>query len=508
MVNMPNYKTKMIWLIVVSAAFRLILSVTTDLGNVEVYYWSWSQKPQWNYFDHPPIVAWMIGLTTLNKHFVNELTVRLGCIIAGAICTWLTYQIGKLLKDEQTGWFAAILYNACLYTGVLTSAYVLPDSPQLVFWFAALLVALKIITVPDKSVTNKQWLWFGLLCGVSVLCKVHGVFLWAGTIIYLLVNDRSQFKNPFLYLAVLVSLIVISPILVWNIQHHWITWHFQSNRVTVGGQAINLLRFAKQFMAVVFVVGPIVFYLIWRSVFTFYRKQSGLLKKQLLLILCCSLPLIVLLLFVSIFREVYAHWACPAYATLLLLPALQLSNQARPMRVLTWALVYTFLVAVAAPLIINYFPGTTSAQKEGLTTGAGDETVDMLGWQDAGEQFAKLYHDDVKKGLIKANAPVLISAWTPGAATEFYLAHQTGQEVLGIGSIDSLHQYYLTNAYKQPLKAGDDAYYIFVSNHFDKRMADFLPAHFKTADNALTVPVYRNHVLCKQFYIFRLNGYQ
>ncbi|HMM61375.1 MAG TPA: glycosyl transferase, partial [Candidatus Rifleibacterium sp.] len=42
--------------------FRLFLSLYLDLTPDESYYWELSRRLDWSYFDHPPLVAWLIAL--------------------------------------------------------------------------------------------------------------------------------------------------------------------------------------------------------------------------------------------------------------------------------------------------------------------------------------------------------------------------------------------------------------------------------------------------------------
>ena len=40
-----------------------------ELGNDEVYYWTYALFPDWSHFDHPPMVGITIQLFTLNLTF-------------------------------------------------------------------------------------------------------------------------------------------------------------------------------------------------------------------------------------------------------------------------------------------------------------------------------------------------------------------------------------------------------------------------------------------------------
>ncbi|MEJ2584411.1 MAG: glycosyltransferase family 39 protein, partial [Robiginitalea sp.] len=59
---------------------NLIQAYSTQLIFDEAYYWYYAQNPAWGYFDHPPMVAWMIALGTWLVD--NELGVRLlSCLL-------------------------------------------------------------------------------------------------------------------------------------------------------------------------------------------------------------------------------------------------------------------------------------------------------------------------------------------------------------------------------------------------------------------------------------------
>ena len=133
-----NSNRNILLLIILSSVLRLSVAGFLELGNDEVYYQAYAQHLQWNYFDHPPMVALLIRLSTLNLHLNHELFIRLGSVICAAAGTWLIYRIGKTIRNEQVGFIAAILYSTSFYSSVVAGIFILPDSPQVIFWLLAL----------------------------------------------------------------------------------------------------------------------------------------------------------------------------------------------------------------------------------------------------------------------------------------------------------------------------------------------------------------------------------
>jgi 4-amino-4-deoxy-L-arabinose transferase-like glycosyltransferase len=508
-----NYRKKIILLIIISSALRLLFASATELGADEVYYWTYALKLQWNYFDHPPLVAWLIRLTTVNLSFHSELFVRLGAIISSAICTWLIFKLGALINNLRAGWFAALLYTSSIYCSITAGANILPDSPQMIFWLSGILLLVKISRLTDNiPKADLLWLLFGLVSGLCIMSKVDGVFLWFGVILYVLFVNRDWLKYRGIYLSAIITLIVVSPIIIWNIQNNFISYKFHSSRLSPLGSGVHLTGFIKAILQQIAVCNPVNFFITGIGLFLALKGKVPVVKREINLLLYVSLPLIIVILIISLFRETFAHWPGPAYSSLLILPAVNLASdpknrEANIPKVIKWALAYLMMIALLQIVTINYFPGTLSVQKQGPKTGANDLTLYTYGWKEIGGKFDSLYRSDVAKKIMPPNAPIIVTNWFPAASIEFYLASNTKQEVLGIGNVLDLHQYYWTNKYKKQLKGGDDAYYIVPSDAFYYRTSDEVKKCFKTEGAPFVIAEYRSGLICRYISVFRMKGY-
>ena len=161
------------WLIIIGILTRCIIASSIEFGNDEVYYWTYSQHLQWNYFDHPPMVALLIRSTTFNLSFQQfEVFVRLGSIICSAFATYFLYKAVSNMSTEKAGLFSALLYNASLYGSIITGVFILPDSPQMLFWTASLLILSKLLTSQKPAIVH--WILFGIMTGLTIMSKIHG----------------------------------------------------------------------------------------------------------------------------------------------------------------------------------------------------------------------------------------------------------------------------------------------------------------------------------------------
>ncbi|WP_157580899.1 ArnT family glycosyltransferase [Segetibacter koreensis] len=487
---------------------RLIVASTVELGNDEAYYWTYAQHLQWNYFDHPPMVGWLIRLTTANLLLHTELFVRLGAVISSAICTFLIYKIATVIKDSQAGWYAALLYTASIYSSIIAGTFILPDSPQMVFWLLSILLLVQIVKLPiDDLYNQKLWLLFGLTAGLCIMCKLHGIFIWLGVAVYAVGFNKSWLRNKNIYLSIAITLIIISPIIIWNIQNNFVTYSYHGSRVSLSGSAIHIDGFARELAGEIFYNNPINFFYaistiwwIWKGNLTSYRNENRLL-------LCCSLPLIGMLLIISLFKDTLPHWSGPAYSNLVIFSAIRLTSVSASGKILKSSLTFIVIISLLGILIINFFPGTLSPEKSGEKIGDGDPTLEMYGWKHAAVLIDSVYKRDTSENIMPRNASIIVNKWFPAAHIDFYIATLTRQQTYAIGKLFDLHQYHWLNQYKRPLKQGDAAYFIIPSNLYKQEDITQLKEDFSSISSPLAIPIYRSGVVCKTYFIFRLKGY-
>ena len=238
--NQKKYSSYVILLIAISIIVRAFLASRLELGNDEVYYVLYARYPDWSHFDHPLMVGFFIQLFSLNLLFESELFIRLSSIVIGAINIWLMFQIGTMIKSPRVGFIAALLYVASIYSTVIAGIFILPDTPQSFFWLISIYLMIKIL--PSEIIyrrTGLMMLLLGIILGLGILSKYTTVFLWLGMGLYFLFYKRAWFKSPYLYLALFLTVLVSSPILIWNYQNDWVSFVFQSGRISSQGLTIN-----------------------------------------------------------------------------------------------------------------------------------------------------------------------------------------------------------------------------------------------------------------------------
>ena len=480
--------------------------MSIEFGNDEVYYWTYSQYLQWNYFDHPPMVGLLIRLTTLNLTLQQfEFFVRLGSIICCAFATYFLYKTVSNLDSEKAGFIAAIFYNASFYGSIIAGVFILPDSSQMMFWTASLLVLSQMIRLEKPTVS--QWLVFGILAGLTIMSKIHGIFIWTGLVLYILLLRRNWLRSWRVYASAAITFVIVLPFLLWNFQNNFITYRFHSARLE--GIHFKGDNFGREIFGEIFYNNPIIVFLTFTAVFWFLRKTKETRDHFLILSALIAIPMILLLLILSMFNDTLPHWTGPAYITLIPLASIYVSRtriKNNTPAVVKYALLLTLLIVVSGVLIIKFYPGTPGKRKTNLKFGGGDVTLDMYGWDQAAKKIDSTVIADERNGVMDKDAQFVSNEWFPAAHIDYYIARPVHKFVIGIGEMNDLHHYEWLNAYRLNDRSLKNAYCVVPSNYSCDVRAVYADK-FESIDSVAAFPIYRNNKICKYFFVYRLRGF-
>ena len=510
-----NINKLLIVLLVVSAIIRGVLAAWLEFGNDEVYYWTYALYPDWSHFDHPPMVGWVIQLFSLNLLFDSEFFIRLASVVIMTTNTYIIFRIGKELKDATTGLYAALLYTASIYAFVITGIFIMPDTPLMLFWLLAVWTAIKyfLVKVPepvegptDSETVLRQaqqpWLliFFGLFTGLAMLSKYSGVFLWVGMGLYILVFNRKQLKNPYLYLSLLISAVCCIPILYWNIKYNFASLSFHGERV--GGGALNFSTFGTELAGEFFYNNPVNFVLAIIAVVAAFKKRLNLEKSAQRLILCIALPMIALFWVFSLTRPTLPHWNAPAYVLLILLSAAYLKDKhetlPRSIIAALSVLLITLVVGVAE-IKTGFIPLDKHTEPEQI--GRDDFTVDMYGWRQLGEKFADFRAQKIAEGVMHEEDGIVANQWFPLANLDYYVARPLGLRVMGLGWPAFLHKYLWINDERGGFHLGEN-YWFFSDSRYPKDPKTTYQWYFKEIELVGVIEIDRCGKPAKNFFVY------
>lgn len=196
-------------------ALRLVLAARFPLLAAETYYWLWSRALDWGYYDHPPMVAAVIGVFSplLGD---SALGVRLGVVLLSSLGSLLFYALCLRLVPVRAA-LASLLVLSIAPLWISFGVVVTPDGPLLFFWVLTLLLFHRAW----QGNTLLAWVAAGVAAGLTLMSKYTGALLFPVFFAFLLVDPRGrrQLLTPRPYLAAIVAGLVMVPNILWNLDH-------------------------------------------------------------------------------------------------------------------------------------------------------------------------------------------------------------------------------------------------------------------------------------------------
>ncbi len=199
-----NYKREIIFLIGLATIIRSVMAYFIDLSGEESYCWSFALYPTLSQMESTPMIGWLIQLTTCNLAFNNPLFIRAGAIMISALSTWLIYIIGRRIKSETTGFYAAVLYTSSLFCSFTTGTLVVAETPQLLFLLLSIyflhegLIMKYNLGLESRTLSNISLSMSGIFIGMATLSHFSSVLLWVGALLYITLYDKKAFGRPYL----------------------------------------------------------------------------------------------------------------------------------------------------------------------------------------------------------------------------------------------------------------------------------------------------------------------
>jgi hypothetical protein len=492
-------------LIVISTVVRALVAAFTDLGNDEAYYWTYALYPDLSHFDHPPMVGFMIQLFTANLHLPGEFFMRLSSVLFGALNTWLIFRIGSRLRNAYTGFYAALLYTGSVYCFVIAGIFILPDTPQLLFWLLSLHLLLGSLNAdPATKKEKSRLLLAGLTIGLAMLSKYTAVFLWVGALLYILFYDRKWLKTKELYLALSFSALLFLPVIIWNVKNGFISFTYHSERVDILSGGLRPDFFLTELGGQFFYNNPVNVILILTALWAVVRKRTFLKRGLTAALLFYSLPLILLFLLFALFRATLPHWTGPGYIALMLLAAAWLDERqrlsSRRVMVPLWNKISLgLLLVIMATGFIQIRTGFIPFNRWHI----GDPSMEMYGWKQLRHKFTPLYRDDIQQGRMNPGSVIITSKWFPAAHLDYYVATPEHIPLFAVNTLGEIHKYAWIDKERVGLKKGTDAWYITTDTYYSDP-ARLYGGLFREISQPDTLLIDRGNKVMREVYVYRM----
>lgn len=292
------------------ARLAALFATTVELYPDEAQYWLWSRHPALGYFSKPPLVAWLIALTTAGGRD-TEAFVRLSSPLIHAIAAAAVGRAGLRLYGGRAAMLAGALY--VLSPGVGLSSFVVStDSPLLLGLSLALWAYVALQTAEGRGRVLAA-AGVGAALGVAMLAKYAALFAVVGILFHISISPHARHRWTWSAAGAAVGALVllIAPNLSWNATHGFATLAHTASNADWGGRRFDIISVLRFVGAQFGVFGPIPFgLLIGAGVWLAVRRR---LAPADTLLLCFVLPPLLLIAGQAFVSRANANWAAAAY---------------------------------------------------------------------------------------------------------------------------------------------------------------------------------------------------
>ncbi|QWE15957.1 glycosyltransferase family 39 protein [Polynucleobacter sp. AP-Nino-20-G2] len=405
--------------ICIAAVIHFALGFSIEFSVDEAHYALYAKHLAWSYFDHPPLVGWiqwpLVALTSsegiirlipellwaLSAYLVYEVTLEIHHVMQGRNAGYLTT---ALPSANLCGLMAVLAIIAAPLPHVLAIG-LLPDTLLAPLSLGLMLMALR--WVRQDTLTISDWMSIGVLLGLAGLSKYTAAF----TAIALLLVFLSLPKKPWItktgfWVAAVIALIAISPVLYWNWINDWISFRYQIAHGSGGAWAWR--RVAAFIGIQIACFGP----LLLIGAFTFLK--DCLYSRKLVLFALLSFFFIPFCIFASLSGGgSLPHWTTPAWFCLAPFAGIGLAkawnmNKRLAIQMLFVGQVFICILGFAFVLA----GGINSAAMKS------NPIADLYGWKAAGQKASQLAK------ATQANS-IAVQNWTLGSRAAWYASPLT-----------------------------------------------------------------------------------
>lgn len=280
--------------------FKLVLAAIAPMSGDEAYFLIWGKQPDFGFYDHPPMVGWLLWL--MLQFSDAEWVLRLPAVLVSLL---VGYGIYRVLRDDhqEKAYLAALLFM--LAPTSLLNVIITTDTGLILFSF----LSAAMLWRGESSSARHDYLWAGVFLGLAILSKYFSALLVLAYLAYWWLTPRSSARNRnFLWLFA-AALPFLALNLYWNYGHCWANIMFNVfNRHERAGFSPG--RPLLYLVLHLYLMTPVLVYFLYQQrqrVMNYARTQQG---RMLAILFLAPMAVFGLLSFVKV---IGLHWVLSFY---------------------------------------------------------------------------------------------------------------------------------------------------------------------------------------------------
>ena len=212
--------------LVLHAVFFILFNQAISPHPDMLDHWVWSRLASLSYYEHPPMIAWFIRAIT---EFLGstELVLEFASLFYNFLVLILAYQICCYFFNQKVAFIYLLLLQSTPYyfAGVV---FLHIDQPFQIFWLLTLFCFCKFC----QTKQTRYVIAVGIFAGFGALSKYIMVLFYMGIFLHFIrcKDMREEFLKIRWYVAGITSLVIFTPVLIWNWQNDWVSFAFQFGR--------------------------------------------------------------------------------------------------------------------------------------------------------------------------------------------------------------------------------------------------------------------------------------
>ncbi len=366
-----------------------VLSGHIDLSTEEAQYWLWSKYLDLSYYSKPPLIAYMNALSTY-IFGDTELGVRINAIVIGFLIGILTYfftielfkeKIEKK-KDLEILAFLSSVFISAIPAYELASILFLTDSPLALFWLLTLFLLWKAL----KENKPVFWIFSGISAGLGFLSKYSMVFILPPFLLFLYFFRRDIFKNKWFYISIGIASLFTLPVIVWNIQHDFVSFKHVSSLEGSHVKEISLsksLQYIGDYIAGQIAINSVFFFPFFA--YALYRGFKDRKKEEIFFQWIFPVFIFLFFIYVAFKKRVEANWPAFAYVSLYTLAIFYIF-----LRKWFKSLAFAFVLSATSLVILFYTPILDKIGLGWILPPEKDPTKRLVGWKGLGKEVTNI----------------------------------------------------------------------------------------------------------------------
>ncbi|MEO0607600.1 MAG: glycosyltransferase family 39 protein [Pseudomonadota bacterium] len=366
----------------------LVIWSPMELYADEAQYWRWGQVLDWGYYSKPPLIAWMIHLSTA-VFGDSEWAIRLLAPVFHGVAALFLFLLSRRMFGSLAGLFTVVTYLV-MPGVVLSSGVISTDGVLFPFWSLALYL---IWRWREADLGWAGCVVLGLAIGAGVLSKYAMIYFAIGLVLTGLIDRptrRALISVKGLAVAA-TALAMIAPHLFWNVANDFQTVGHTVDNANLGGPLFNLDHLPRFLGDQMGVFGPVAFIALIVGL-AFLRPRGGLAdlgdtaqaqRTKETWLACFIVPVLLIIAFQAILSRAHANWAATAY------PAASVWLGGFLIRAKSWRPAFWAGIALQSAVAVFATAVAFGPPSWSAALGRDNDFKRVRGWDDFSKQMAQ-----------------------------------------------------------------------------------------------------------------------